>query len=86
MVNLCHETGALCETNRLNLKVTASVCISRATHDDDIIILTPCGVCQDRLAAWGMDVEVAVPDAADPTKSESKQLKEVQPYFWKNIL
>lgn len=26
IANLCHETGAYCEANRQNLKVTASVC------------------------------------------------------------
>ena len=31
MVNLCHETGAICEANRLGLQVTASVCVPRST-------------------------------------------------------
>ncbi len=82
--NLCHETGAYCEANRLNLKVTASVCVSRETPDAPFIILTPCGICQERLATWGRDVEVAVPASIDSTKWEGKRLREVQPYYWRN--
>ena len=86
VANLCHETGAYCEANRLNLKVTASVCVSRATPNDKFIILTPCGICQERLAIWGKTVEVAVPDPNDNTKWKAKTLAEVQPYFWGNAV
>lgn len=85
-VNLCHETGAICEANRRNLKVTASVCVSRAEPSQPFVILTPCGVCQERLATWGLEVEVAVPVANDPSKWEVKKLREVQPYYWRSIV
>ncbi len=81
--NLCHETGAICEAYRLDARVTASVCVSRATPDDPFLILTPCGVCQERLATWGLDLEVAVPSAPDPTRWEARRLAEVQPYYWR---
>lgn len=83
--NLCHEAGAYCEANRRNLRVTASVCVSRSTPEDSFVILSPCGICQERLAAWGLDVEVAIPQRGDPTKWESKSLREVQPYYWGNV-
>ena len=67
-VNLCRETGAICEVNRLNLPVTASVCVDRRSENDPFVILTPCGVCQERLALWGLDVEVAVPAPGNPHK------------------
>ena len=82
--NLCHETGALCEANRLGLRVTASVCVSRATAADPFIILSPCGICQERLATWGLDVEVAVPVSSDATQWQAKTLNEVQPFYWHN--
>jgi len=86
IANLCHETGAYCEANRLNLKVTASVCVSRSTPDDKFIILTPCGICQERLAIWGRSVEVAVPDPSNPSHWLPKTLGQVQPYYWGNII
>ena len=82
---LCHETGAICEAHKLNLGVTASVCVSRETEKDPFVILTPCGICQERLAFWGSEVEVAIPDPEDPTKWESKRLHEAQPYYWRNV-
>lgn len=84
-VDLCHETGALCEAYKLDEKVTASICISR---DDkgQVHILTPCGVCQERLYVYGGNVSVAVPMDQDSTKWEFKLLKEVQPYYWRNAL
>ena len=85
-VNLCHETGAICEANRRNLKVTASVCVSRSEPGEPFLILAPCGVCQERLATWGLDVEVAVPGPDDPGQWQAKTLREVQPYYWRNIL
>jgi cytidine deaminase len=82
--DLCHEAGAYCEANRLNLQVTASVCVSRESADAPFIILAPCGICQERLATWGRDVEVAVPAPDDSTKWEGKRLRDVQPYYWRN--
>ena len=86
MVNLCHETGAICEANRLALRVTASVCVSRSEPGEAFLILTPCGICQERLAKWGLDVEVATPRPGDPTCWQAKPLKEVQPYYWLNAV
>lgn len=86
IANLCHETGAYCEANRKNLHVTASVCVSRSTPGDEFIILTPCGICQERLALWGRQVEVAVPDMDNHSRWISKTLHQVQPHFWANIV
>jgi len=33
VVNLCHETGAICEAHKLNVAVAASVCVSREDKD-----------------------------------------------------
>jgi cytidine deaminase len=66
-VGLCHEIGAICEAHKLNQKVTASVCVSR-DEQGRFHILTPCGVCQERLYVWGGEVEVAVPAENDSTQ------------------
>ena len=81
-VELCHEVGAICEAYKLSKKITASTCVSR---DDKGLfhILTPCGVCQERLMVWGDNVEVAVPKDEDSTQWQSKKLKEVQPFYWR---
>ena len=86
VVNLCHETGAICEAHRLNVAITASVCVSREDKDAPFLILTPCGVCQERLAYWGSDVQVGVPQPDDPTKWSSRSLGEVTPFYWRKAL
>lgn len=82
---LCHETGCICEAYKLEKKVTASVCVNRAANSDKVLILTPCGICQERLFMWGSDVEVAVPDPQDASKWVAKKLSEVQPYYWASV-
>ena len=79
---LCAETGAICEAVKLNQRITASVCVSRLSGDSPIVILTPCGICQERLFHWGDEVEVATPDPQDARKWVAKTLDEVQPYYW----
>jgi cytidine deaminase len=81
---LCAETGAICEAEKLDKRVTASACVSRLSGEDPVMILTPCGICQERLFHWGEGLEVAVPDPTDPTRWVTKTLKEVQPYDWVN--
>lgn len=81
---LCAETGAICEATKYNKRITASVCVSRLSASSPIVILTPCGICQERLFHWGSDIEVAVPVDQSPTHWIAKTLREVQPYYWVN--
>lgn len=82
-VSVCHETGAFCEAYKLNEKIVASICVHQG-KDGKNIVLTPCGVCQERLFLYGKEVEVGVP--GKDSIFVSKKLKEVQPYYWRNIL
>jgi cytidine deaminase len=81
-VNLCHEAGAFCEANRLGEAVVATVCVSRSSPERPFLILPPCGVCQERLALWGPEVEVAVSVPGKPGAWQSKRLREVNPHYW----
>ena len=85
-VSLCHKTGAFCEANRLDEKVVASVCVSRSEPGRPFLILAPCGICQERLAVWGADVEVAVAVAGKPDQWESKRLSDINPHYWRNAV
>lgn len=78
--DLCAETGAICEAHKLNKKVTHSICVCRQTDGAEYEILTPCGICQERLFFWGGDVECAV--STKDNKIVFKKLSEIQPYYW----
>lgn len=83
---LCHETGAICEANRLGARVVASVCVSRSEPGRPFLILAPCGICQERLALWGADIEVAVAVPGKPGAWQAKRLAELQPHHWRNAV
>ncbi len=78
---LCHETGAICEAHKLEEAVCASVCVSREEGASPFVILPPCGICCERLAYWGGEVEVAVPRTDDPSW-EMRRLKQLLPHYW----
>jgi cytidine deaminase len=82
---LCAETGPICEAAKLNVRITASVCVSRLSGDGQIIILTPCGICQERLFHWGGSIEVAVPDPERVSGWRARTLDQIQPYYWVNV-
>jgi len=84
--SLCHETGAICEANRLGERVVASVCVSRSDAARPFLILAPCGICQERLALWGMDLEVAVAIPGRPGAWQSKTLAALQPHYWRHAV
>ena len=84
-VGLCAEVGPICEANTLGKRIVASVCVARDTPTSPIVILSPCGVCQERLMYWGQDIEVAVPEPNDPTRWLPVRLADVQPYYWAKV-
>lgn len=77
---LCMETGAILEAHKLNKKIIHSICVSRDDEKSVFKILSPCGVCQERLFYWGPNVKVAV--TLPGNELVFKTLAEVQPYHW----
>ncbi len=81
-VSLCHETGAICQAYTLDKKITASVCVYRDPERERVLVLPPCGICQERLALWGPDVQVGVPDDSSVTGWSARTLRDVNPFYW----
>ncbi|MEI8025280.1 MAG: cytidine deaminase [Pseudomonadota bacterium] len=81
-VSLCHETGGICEAYKKGKQVALSVCIS-FDDKEKCHILSPCGVCQERLWFWGGGVEVAVPQGSDSTKAMTITLDNLSPHYWR---
>ena len=74
------EVGAYLEAHKLNEAVTHTICVSRDDEYSEYKILTPCGICQERLVYWGVDVLAAVTNEGQ--KIVFKTLRELQPYHW----
>ncbi len=56
-LSLCMEVGAYLEAHKLNEMVTHSLCICREDEHGEFLVLSPCGICQERLVHWGAMLE-----------------------------
>jgi cytidine deaminase len=79
-LSLCMEVGACLEAHKISESVTHSLCVFRENEDSEFVILTPCGICQERLSHWGGSVEVAVSNSEN--KLMFKPLRELMPFHW----
>ncbi len=77
---LCIETGAICEAHKWDAKVTHCICVVRDDENSPLKVLTPCGICQERLRFWGEDVLVGVTTPDNSLKFA--RLGELMPYYW----
>ncbi|HEX6871610.1 MAG TPA: cytidine deaminase, partial [Micromonosporaceae bacterium] len=64
--------------------IVASVCLHRQPGGRTVV-LSPCGVCRERLAVYGSNVLVAVADRSDPTVAVWKPLRDVLPDYWMTV-
>ena len=81
-VILCIEVGAMTEAHKYNVRVTHCLCVVRDNENSPFKILSPCGVCQERLRFWGTEVKVAV--TTEDNSLKFIPLKDLQPYHWTN--
>ena len=81
---LCMETGAMCEAQKYNYTITHSLCVSRVNENEELKILTRCGICQERLRYWGSGVKVAVSNPQNAIIFKS--LNEISIHYWREAL
>lgn len=79
---LCIEVGAMCEAHKYNEKVTHCLCVVRDNEKTPFKVLSPCGICQERLRYWGTDVLVGVTN--NNNRLQFVKLHDFQPYHWTN--
>lgn len=79
---LCMETGAMCEAQKFNLRITHSLCVSRDSETEELKILTACGICQERFRYWGGSVKIAV--TTPQNEILFKTLDELSHSYWGN--
>lgn len=77
---LCIETGAICEAHKWNVGVTHCICVVRDDEQSEFKVLTPCGICQERLRFWGENVLVGV--TTNDSSLKFVPLGELMPYYW----
>lgn len=77
---ICIETGAMLEAHKYNERVTHCMCLIRDDETAPFRVLSPCGICQERLRYWGEEVQVAV--TTGKPELLFVPLRELQPYHW----
>lgn len=82
VMGLCAETGPICQAYTMGRAIAASICVAWGENGQELLVLAPCGACQERLALWGPGVEVGVTSTGSHDGWESKPLIEVNPYYW----
>lgn len=82
VMTLCAETEPICAAYRTGRLLVASVCVHREISSGQVTVLAPCGACQERLALWGPNVEVGVADPANAGGWSSRNLLELNPFYW----
>ncbi|WP_139416141.1 cytidine deaminase [Agromyces laixinhei] len=82
---VCHEVEPYCAAYRLDQAIVASVCLYR-TEEGRFIVLSPCGICRERLADHGPRVQVAIAEPGDPTVLRWISLREALPHYWLTAL
>ncbi|WP_426184182.1 hypothetical protein [Microbacterium sp. TWP3-1-2b2] len=55
-------------------------------EEGHFIVLSPCGVCRERLAGHGPDVQVAVATPGEPSTLQWISLREALPHYWLTAL
>lgn len=83
-VEVCHEIEPYAAAFRLDQEILASVCLHRE-EAGRFLVLSPCGVCRERLAVHGPDVLVGVAGGEDPTQVVWKPLRDVLPDYWMTV-
>ena len=78
--HLCMEVGAILEAHKIAEAVTHSICVARETESAPFGVLTPCGICQERLRWWGPEVEAAITHEGEDLRF--LPLAELGPHWW----
>lgn len=55
-VSLCMETGSYLQAALLKKDITHTLCIVRDNENEKYKVLSPCGICQERLKLWDNNI------------------------------
>ena len=82
-LSLCMEVGACLEAHKLDEAVTHSLCLYRLQEAAEFLVLSPCGICAERLSHWGGDVMVGISNPENILIFRA--LRELLPHHWSQV-
>jgi len=81
---VCHETEPYLAAFRLGQPIVASVCLHK-NIEGQFLVLSPCGICQERLVMHGTGTLVGVPNTEDFTRVQWVPLESIMPRHWLSV-
>ena len=75
----------MCEAMKLDRRVTHTICVVRDDEHAPFTVLSPCGICKERLRYWGDDVMCAVSDNNQGEHPLFVPLRDLQPHHWTQV-
>ncbi|MGR8827508.1 cytidine deaminase [Leuconostoc citreum] len=82
--SVCMELGSYLQAATLDKKITHNLCLARESEHEKLFVLTPCGICQERLIFWGNTVECGV-ELLKNHAVHYVPLSALQPYHWSKV-
>ncbi|MBP1040927.1 cytidine deaminase [Vagococcus sp. BWB3-3] len=82
--SVCMELGSMLEAANQNKNITHTICLVRHDEMSPLKILSPCGICLERLRFWGNDVMCALTSDSVLDLKFAK-LSELQPHHWHKV-
>ena len=79
---LCAEAGPICRAHEEGRRIIAVVSIGWDAENKTATVLPSCGVCQERLAYFGLDVWIAVAGDMQSGSCDYRTLRSLRPNYW----
>lgn len=82
--SVCMELGSYIQAATLRQQVTHTLCLVRENEHDSLTVLTPCGICQERLDFWGKTTQCGI-DLLPDGEIHYIPLADLQPFHWSGV-
>ncbi|WP_367366364.1 cytidine deaminase [Leuconostoc pseudomesenteroides] len=82
--SICMELGSYIQAATLDQKITHTLCLVRENEHDSLTVLTPCGICQERLNFWGNTTQCGI-GILQNGEVQYMPLAYLQPFHWSRV-
>lgn len=82
--SVCMELGSYIQAATLGQKITHTLCLVRENEHDSLTVLTPCGICQERLNFWGNTIQCGI-GILKNGEVQYMPLADLQPFHWSRV-
>ncbi|MCT4388781.1 MULTISPECIES: cytidine deaminase [Leuconostoc] len=82
--SVCMELGSYIQAATLDQKITHTLCLVRENEHDSLTVLTPCGICQERLNFWGNTTQCGI-EILPNGEIHYISLADLQPFHWSRV-